>query len=164
MESSVHGYATLDEEVKMLKDYLELESLRFDSIFSYDIDVHEDVNIEEIEIPFMITQPFVENAIIHGILPKEEGEKKLHIYFEEQEKRLICTIDDSGVGRIHKKEAQTQYISNKKSRGIQVTKARLKTMTPSPGRLEIEDKTNETGKALGTKVILYLPINLTVSS
>ena len=164
MESSVDGYATLDEEVKMLKDYLELESLRFDGVFSYNIEVNDTVNSVEVEIPFMITQPFVENAIIHGILPKEDGEKKLNIHFEEREKLLVCTIDDSGVGRIHKKVTQTQYSSNKKSRGIQVTKARLKTMTPSPGKLEIEDKTNETGEALGTKVILYLPINLTVSS
>ncbi|MEL6484058.1 MAG: histidine kinase, partial [Bacteroidota bacterium] len=164
MESSVDGYATLDEEVKMLKDYLELESLRFDAVFSYDIDVNDDVNAAEIEIPFMITQPFVENAIIHGILPKEDGEKEVHIHFEEKEELLVCTIDDSGVGRMYKKDAQTKYGSNKKSRGIQVTKARLKTMAPSPGKLEIVDKTNETGEALGTKVILYLPLGLNAFS
>ncbi|MEO1484127.1 MAG: histidine kinase [Bacteroidota bacterium] len=164
MESSVDGYATLDEEVKMLKDYLELESLRFDAVFSYDIDVNDDVNAAEIEIPFMITQPFVENAIIHGILPKEDGEKEVHIHFEEKEELLVCTIDDSGVGRMYKKDAQTKHGSNKKSRGIQVTKARLKTMAPSPGKLEIVDKTNETGEALGTKVILYLPLGLNAFS
>ncbi|MEL6304494.1 MAG: histidine kinase, partial [Bacteroidota bacterium] len=164
MESSIDGYATLDEEVKMLRDYLQLESLRFDSVFSYDIKVQDNVNLVEVEIPFMITQPFVENAIIHGILPKEEGSKKLQIHFEKKDALLVCTIDDSGVGRVHKREAQTKYSSNKKSRGIQVTKARLKTMAPSPGKLEIVDKTNETGEALGTKVILYLPLGLNTSS
>ncbi|MEM6894932.1 MAG: histidine kinase [Bacteroidota bacterium] len=160
LESSVDGYASLEEEVKMLVDYLQLESLRFDGVFSYDIQVLENVNAVEVEIPFMITQPFVENAIIHGILPKEEGEKKLHIHFEKKEEILVCTIDDSGVGRKKEKKPQTKHGSNKKSRGIEVTLARLKTMTPNPGILNIVDKTNENGEPLGTKVVLYLPLKI----
>ncbi|MEM8763525.1 MAG: histidine kinase [Bacteroidota bacterium] len=160
LESSVDGYASLEEEVKMLVDYLQLESLRFDGVFSYDIQVLENVNAVEVEIPFMITQPFVENAIIHGILPKEEGEKKLHIHFEKKEEILVCTIDDSGVGRKKGKKPQTKHGSNKQSRGIEVTLARLKTMTPNPGILNIVDKTNENGEPLGTKVVLYLPLKI----
>ncbi|MEO0902787.1 MAG: histidine kinase, partial [Bacteroidota bacterium] len=60
MESSIDGYANLDEEIKMLEDYLHLESLRFDSAFSYEISISDNINSIEVEVPFMITQPFVE--------------------------------------------------------------------------------------------------------
>jgi len=90
LESSIEDHATLEEETKMLRDYLELESLRFDNTFSYRLEVEEDIIPGEIEIPFMISQPFVENAIIHGLLPKEARTKELLIYF--QKKIIHCYV------------------------------------------------------------------------
>ena len=121
MESSVDGYATLDEEVKMLKDYLELESLRFDGVFSYNIEVNDTVNTVEVEIPFMITQPFVENAVEHAF-DKTERQKEISISFELKEGQLKCHINDNGRGI---DASATASKPHKKSLSTTITAERL---------------------------------------
>ncbi|MEX0315674.1 MAG: sensor histidine kinase [Allomuricauda sp.] len=158
LESSFETKATLDEEIKMLKDYLELESLRFDNTFSYNISVDSSLYGSEIEIPFMITQPFVENAIIHGLLPKKALDKKLKVNFRKKENFLECEIDDNGVGRRTAKQRLHIYQKEKKSRGLEVTKQRLESIGAKPENLQIIDKVDNDDNALGTKVIIKIPV------
>ena len=159
LESSIELHATLEEEIKMLKDYLELESLRFDKAFSYDIQIETQLATSEIDIPFMISQPFVENAIIHGLLPKQSGTKKLTIIFKEEEQALLCIIDDTGVGRNCNKTSLKRYQNKGKSRGLDVTYARLKSWSYGPGKVEIIDKLDDNSNPLGTKIIITIPID-----
>lgn len=156
LESSIETNVILEDEIKMLKDYLELESLRFSNAFSYKINIDTNVDINAIEVPFMILQPFVENAIIHGLLPKNEGEKVLELNFKHENNFIICEIDDNGVGR--KVSVQKVHIhqEEKKSRGLEVTKKRLQILNQSKNNIEIIDKTDVYGNSLGTKIVIKI--------
>ncbi|RPG33726.1 MAG: hypothetical protein CBB72_008680 [Muricauda sp. TMED12] len=158
LESSIELYATLEEETKMLKDYLELESLRFDNAFSYTLEIEEQLAIDEIEIPFMISQPFVENAILHGLLPKKQGVKKLHVSFKKSKNAIMCIIDDTGIGRNSSNQPKRPYGSKRKSRGLNITIARLEFWQFGSGEVEIIDKFDNNKASLGTKVIITIPI------
>jgi LytS/YehU family sensor histidine kinase len=160
LESSFESNAALEMEIKMLNDYLELESLRFDNAFSYEINCKTDIDTASIEIPFMICQPFAENAIIHGLLPKQDGEKKLTIDFNVDGNLLICTIDDTGVGRQAAGDNGPWQQEKKKSRGIEVSKLRLDSSGKTSDNYEIIDKKDSNGNPMGTKVILKLVVEV----
>ncbi len=156
LESSIETNVVLKDEIKMLEDYLDLESLRFENAFDYHIHVDEDIDIDNVEIPFMILQPFVENAIVHGLLPKKEESRKLEVNFHKKDKAIICEIDDNGVGRQHKEKSQYSK-SKKKSRGLEITKQRLENLGLSDEPLKIVDKLDSEQRPLGTKVIVKVP-------
>ncbi|WP_108245558.1 sensor histidine kinase [Muricauda brasiliensis] len=160
LEASVEGTGTLDEEIEMLNDYLELESLRFDNAFSYSLDIDGQLDTSEIEIPFMISQPFVENAIIHGLLPKTSGQKELTITMKEEENILKIIINDTGVGRNQAHPSQGIYVNKKKARGLDVTINRLENWHFGSGKVEILDKVNDTNEPLGTEVIISIPLEV----
>ncbi|MEM7486560.1 MAG: histidine kinase [Bacteroidota bacterium] len=73
LENSIGTKVLLRDEIKLLNSYLELESLRFDDVFEYKIIVSENLDTNTTEIPFMIVQPFIQNAIIHGLNKKQEN-------------------------------------------------------------------------------------------
>lgn len=89
---------TLSEEIELLKLYLELEQVRFENKFSYRITIDQSINADFIEVPTMLIQPFVENAILHGLAPLPK-DGLLKISFSVREKSIVCTIDDNGIGR-----------------------------------------------------------------
>ncbi len=160
LESSIEPDILLSEEIKMLNDYLELESLRFANSFSYTITVSKNVDSEAIEIPILVIQPFVENAILHGLLNKTAGDKILNINFCRDDHFLVCEIDDNGVGR--ENSTRKKSIHKKKSRGLQVTKERLEMfnkLNDETNNITIIDKKNDEGNSLGTKVIIKIIIN-----
>ena len=145
-----------------MKRYLELESLRFENAFTYNISV--DINIispEDIEMPQLMIQPFVENAIIHGLLNKKEGERVLNISFSKQDNFLLCTIDDNGVGR-HAAKQYKKTSEKRKSRGMEVTQKRIDTLYSKEIEdqlLQIIDKTDSDGNPSGTTIILKIPLS-----
>jgi sensor histidine kinase YesM len=158
LESSIETNVVIEDEIKMLKDYLELESLRFDKAFSYKIHIDNAIDTNTVEVPFMILQPFVENAIIHGLLPKKEGSKVLYINFKKDIDFVICEIDDNGVGRKISSKKEHIHKNEKKSRGIEVTKQRLQTLSDHNDVIEIIDKVDSNDNALGTTIIIKIPI------
>lgn len=97
----------LEEEIEMLNDYLELEKLRFGNEFKYEITVSSEIKTAELLLPSLIIQPFVENAIKHGLLHKK-GEKKLGLTFSVIKNKLIVIIEDNGVGRKRSAEIKTR--------------------------------------------------------
>ncbi len=159
MESSIETNVVLTDEIKMLKDYLQLESLRFENVFEYAIHVDDEVDANAVEIPFMILQPFVENAILHGLLPKVQGGKKLNISFKKEGDFIVCEVDDNGVGREMGKQKINIHTLDKKSRGLELTKARLENFGLDPENVQIVDKLDKANKTLGTKVIIKIPEN-----
>lgn len=158
LETSTDDVILLSEEITILKDYLEIESLRFKNLFKYTINISNEVEPEAIEIPILVIQPFVENAIIHGLLNKENGEKKLSIDFYLKDNFLICEVEDNGVGRNFYKDKKS--IRKRKSMGLEVTKERLEmfNQTSIEDNIKITDKVSEEGNSLGTKVVIQIVI------
>lgn len=154
LETSIQPNATIDTEIELLKDYLELESLRFEKSFSYDIYVDPNLDTSSIEIPYMALQPFVENSIIHGLLPKNDGERKLTISFKKQDDTLLCIVDDNGIGRKISRERNKDFHGEKKSRGMEITSLRLNALGRRTEGYEIMDKIDSDGKPAGTTVII----------
>ena len=89
---------TLAEEIELLKLYVELEQVRFEGKFSLIFEIEKDLDIDFIELPTMLIQPFVENAILHGLAPKE-GKGILKISFTNSNSNIICIVEDDGIGR-----------------------------------------------------------------
>ena len=153
---------TLKEEIDILKMYVELESVRFKESFTYVISCDEDIETEEIKIPTLLIQPFVENAIWHGLMHKE-GDRKLSVSFKEKADFLQCIIEDNGVGRKKAMEMKISTGQDKKhtGKGISVSEERLKTLKTADGKhgnIEIIDMVDTTGEPMGTQVIINFPI------
>jgi putative methionine-R-sulfoxide reductase with GAF domain/ligand-binding sensor domain-containing protein/anti-sigma regulatory factor (Ser/Thr protein kinase) len=155
---------TLKEELEILNLYIELESVRFKESFRYKIECDEEIDKEEVKVPTLLMQPFVENAIWHGLMHKE-GDRQLKIRFSESDDRLYCVIEDNGIGREKAKEVK---IANGKakdhvSKGIQVSMERLKSMKDGygeTGQLVITDLVDDRGEACGTRVEISFPIQI----
>lgn len=154
-------FVTLKEELEILDLYVELESIRFKDSFKYTIECDEAIDSDEIKLPTLLIQPFVENAIWHGLMHKE-GNRLLQIKFRETGDCLHCTIEDNGIGRERSGEAKLATGQGKKhtSKGIQVSKERLEAMNndgPCKGSIEIFDLKDEKGNAAGTRVQIIFP-------
>ncbi len=154
----------LSSEIEMLQLYLSLESLRFSKSFTYHIDAAGITDADEIMIPSMITQPFVENAIWHGLRNKE-GEKTLTIVYEELEGQIIITINDNGIGREKAAMIKNQKLGSGQfdSKGTMLLQQRLNVLSQqfkTNIRFVTTDKKNEAGDPSGTKVIISFPSNL----
>ena len=159
LESSIETNVVLTEEISLLEKYLELESLRFSESFQFSITVDEQLDPDTVEVPALIVQPFVENAILHGLLKKNEGEKLLQIRFKKVAHFIICEVEDNGIGRQASEALESELKNSKKSRGIEVTEKRLKMLNKSEDVFfQIIDKTDKMGKATGTLVIIKIGI------
>jgi putative methionine-R-sulfoxide reductase with GAF domain/ligand-binding sensor domain-containing protein len=153
---------SLKEELDILKLYVELESVRFKEAFSYEICCEDEIDADELKIPTLLIQPFVENAIWHGLMHKE-GIRKLRISFADKGDFVQCIIEDNGIGRKKAGELKISSGQDKKhtSKGIEVSMERLKAIRHNGGpggSMEIIDMMDDAGHALGTKVVINLPI------
>lgn len=154
---SDHEYVSLREEMEMLQLYLDLEALRFDETFEYTLTCADAIDRDEYRVPPLLIQPFVENAIWHGLL-HQEGKRLLMIRFEQAAgDRLQCTVEDNGIGR----EAARAYSRNggQLGKGLSVGIERIKTLNHQYGQqnsLEIVDLVDEAGMQSGTKILLTL--------
>ncbi len=150
---------SLKEEIETLGLYLELESLRFDDSFVYEIKVDTTLDVDEIKIPTLLIQPFVENAIWHGLLHKE-GIRKLSVRFSEDEQdNLLCIVEDNGIGR--DASGKTNNKETHTGKGLSVAEERVKTFNEQHSRKSffiIEDVKDERGSATGTRVRISLPL------
>jgi len=158
LENSKHSFITLNEEIETLKLYLELEMLRFEGKFEYQIDMEDDISDYDVEIPSMIIQPFLENAIWHGLMPKV-GDSRLKLYFAQTDDFIICTVEDNGIGREAAAVANKGRDEKHKSTGIANTVKRLKLLSNAKDDdklMQITDMEKD-GAALGTLVTLKIP-------
>jgi tetratricopeptide (TPR) repeat protein len=123
MDNSEKKWITLPEEVEVLNLYLELESLRFGDSFSYEINTNTN-NRGAFKIPPMVVQPYVENAIHHGLIPKE-GNRQLFVTFSGDGNRLACEVRDNGVGREKAREISMKKEKIFSSKGMNFISERL---------------------------------------
>lgn len=160
LDMSNKEIVALSEEIKALNLYLELEQLRFEDKLVYHFSIDKNVSIETTFIPSMIIQPFIENAIKHGLLHKK-NDWLLNITFHEKENKLIVCIDDNGIGR-KRSEELNKHKSKHQSFASNANQKRLAILNkglPQSIVLEIVDKTDVHGNALGTSVIMQIPFS-----
>ena len=158
--NSKNKLITLEDELEMLRLYLDMERLRFKNSFDYNISFLNSVDRTNIYIPPLLLQPFAENAIWHGLMNKE-GNGRLDISFSRQENMLICTITDNGVGREAAALLKSKSAEKQKSMGLKITTERLALMSANSSgnaSFEFEDLHDKNGIATGTSVILKINI------
>jgi ligand-binding sensor domain-containing protein/putative methionine-R-sulfoxide reductase with GAF domain len=154
-------YISLEKEIEFLNLYLNIESLRFSGSFSFEINVSDDLDTEEVFIPSLLVQPFAENAIWHGLLHKQ-GNRKLTICFSErQNAQLKISIEDNGIGRERAGEIKATKINGigHQSKGMKISEERislLKLQNGSPPEIVVIDLKDPSGEPAGTKVEIYI--------
>jgi ligand-binding sensor domain-containing protein len=156
LENSKSETILLSKEIETLELYLLIEGLRFDNKFSYTIKVDDDVDTLMVHVPPMVIQPFVENAIWHGILPKKSGKVKISIEKTTQQNQLKVTVEDDGIGRDMASELKTKSGSSARSFGINITKQRIESLSRN-NQIKISDLF-EGDLAIGTRVEIFIDI------
>ncbi len=149
----------LADEIEAIRTYCELEQLRFN--FDFTIDIDKNTDVYNIEIPGMLIQPYVENAIIHGIINLYNGKGDLRIAVSLTNQTLLCTVDDNGIGR---KASETLKMNKKIQNngfGLRLSQERIDLLNSQHKKnikVNITDKQNSTGEAAGTKVEIIFPL------
>lgn len=161
LDNSRNSLITLKDEIDMLENYLLIEKFCNDNKFEYSINIDESLETDFIKIPPMILQPFVENAIKHGMKYLENKKGQIEMEFIEQENEIICTITDNGIGRKKSEELNKKSRDAfRKSTALLVTEERLNLLKNNSGSnsINIIDLYDENGNATGTKVKVKIPI------
>lgn len=157
LDNSTSSIISLETEISYLDNYLQLEKLRFDDKFDYFVQVEDGVDTKNSYVPAMLLQPYVENAIRHGIRHLQGKKGQIGILISRQNENLICTIDDNGVGRDKATELRNEMHTEYQSRGMQLSKRRAELYNIEQ---DIIDKKDKSGAATGTTIILKIPLAL----
>ncbi|MFN8274288.1 MAG: histidine kinase [Flavobacteriaceae bacterium] len=148
---------SLASEIEMLQLYLELTKIRYKNKFEYEIIVDPKLNRNDTAIPTLLLQPIVENAIIHGLAPKNDPGGMLSVRFELEKNMLKCSVQDNGIGRKASEKMQTHR--DHESKALEITSERIKLFDQQNGQSGIEIIDLETHqKPSGTLVIVTIPI------
>ncbi len=160
LNNSEKPMVTINEDIEALTLYLELEKMRFENKFNYSITVNENVDGDYDEIPPMLIQPYIENAILHGVNPKE-GTGNIKVEITLINAFIKLSIIDDGIGREKSRAIQSlQPAARHKSLGMKITKDRvriLNTLHQSNLNVNIIDLYNANKEPIGTQVDLYIP-------
>jgi hypothetical protein len=162
LNHSTTSLISLEEELQTIELYMLIEGMRFNDQFSYKININSSINTSSISIPSLLLQPYVENAIWHGLLHKE-GEKKITISIEKtNEHSISIEINDNGIGR--KRVQEINNLSKKgKSFGMQIGEDRLKLIKQSTGQMaqvEVVDSYDEHNIGNGTTIKIIIPAKM----
>lgn len=163
LEHSQQNEIVLKEEISALKIYLELEKVRFEDVLDYDLQIDESLSLEQIKIPSLFIQPYVENAIKHGLLHKL-NDRMLKVTFRRgnNEGYLICTIEDNGIGRSASLEINKNKTVQHQSFATSANEKRLELINLDRAEkivVEIVDLYSNNNESKGTKVIIKIPLN-----
>lgn len=162
LDNSTADFISLEKETETLRLYIEMERLRFDHVFDYTISTEDSLQQQQVFIPPMLIQPYVENAIWHGLLhlgTDRKGLLQLH-FTQPEENVLLVTITDNGVGRKKAAQHTSKDALKAKSYGMQITKDRLlliNNLSKLETKFSMEDLTGKNGEAAGTSVHLQIP-------
>jgi sensor histidine kinase YesM len=160
LQNSQSALIPLESELESLQLYLELEAVRFDHHFEFNIKVDDELETDIIKVPPLIIQPYAENAIWHGLMHKEEkGNLEIEIF--QQDDVLCCKITDDGIGRKHAAELASKSATPHKSMGLKITADRiamLRKLNGNESPVTMNDLVNPDGSAAGTEVIIKIPL------
>lgn len=149
---------TLYDEIETCRHYLQLEAMRFDAGFSYSIELDEQIDLKSVFIPALIIQPFIENAIWHGLVPRGDG-GNLQVSIQLDGKNISINIDDNGIGREASRLIKNSIASVHQSKGVNLTQSRLlldNILQKRIATIQYVDKLDNKGKPAGTKVIISI--------
>jgi len=163
LENSRSETVTLKAELESLDLYIQMEAMRFKDKLKYNITVDENVDSNFIEIPPLLLQPYVENAIWHGLMHKEEGGQiNISVSVLPNESILCISIQDNGVGRQKSEQLRSNSAGKHKSYGTKVTSERLDLINKvykTGASVTTEDVTNTSGEIAGTLVTIKIPFD-----
>jgi sensor histidine kinase YesM len=161
LENSRSEKVTLENELETLELYIQMEAMRFKDKVKYQINIDQNIDQQFIEIPPLLIQPFVENAIWHGLMHKTEGGLVKIDVSQPKDQMLLIEISDNGIGREKALAYKSKSVMKNKSLGMKVTSERIELINQiykTNTNVEIIDLKDKNGEALGTKVILNIPI------
>jgi len=154
LDSAREKMISLEQEIALLRDYTALEKMRFEELFEVDIQLEEGLDPSEYEIPSMLLQPFVENAINHGLSERRDKRGLIRIQFNAQGDTLICRIEDNGIGR---EQAKSNRRKGHRSRGMKIVQEKMETLRNSGIayiHIEIQEAFPDNAEYPGTRVTI----------
>lgn len=160
LEASSLREISLAEELETVELYMNIENIRFSNEINFEISIAEDIDVHNVKIPSLILQPFLENALWHGLSSKE-GEKRIKLHVYRGKNGIIhISITDNGVGREIAEKIKENKVLKRKSIGIDITKERLANFSKdyqNSFHVEIRDLYDENRQSAGTQIILHIP-------
>lgn len=156
MENSTEDFIPFQQELDLLQNYLALEKTRFADKFNYEIHVDESLNTQSLKVPGMLVQPFLENAIWHG-LRYRTTKGFLNLSFEKENEQLKITVEDNGIGIEESKKQKTEHQKARKGRGMKNTLERIDLLNDLYKKeisCTVKDKENNSG------VLVILKLNV----
>lgn len=152
---------SLEDELDTMKLYMNIENIRFSNEIHFEINIEDSINTARIKVPSMILQPFLENALWHGLSSKKEDDKSIALsVYQTNEDFVTISIEDNGIGRTRSTIINKGKLLKRKSVGISLTKARLANFSKNytnDYKIHIEDLYGPSHKALGTRVVVEIP-------
>ena len=161
LEASNSKVISLQEELETIDLYMTIENIRFSNEINFDINVNEKINLNAIKVPPLILQPFLENALWHGLSSKKTDKSILLSIFKKDKKFVEILIEDNGIGREASAKIKSEKSINRKSIGINLTKERLTNFVKNLKNdfsIIYEDLIDKNKAAIGTKVTLKIPL------
>ncbi len=156
--------SSLEDEIEMIKLYVSIENTRLNNSIHFQLKIDPSLDTSKIMIPSFLTQPFIENALWHGLSQKNEGERNLEIdIYKKDGETLVIKIEDNGIGRERAKKIKKSRIFNTQSVGVYLSNERLKLFTNSqPNKYNINfiDKFDDQNNPAGTIVIIEIPLKI----
>ena len=163
LDNSSREKISIKDEISYLSNYLELEKTRMENMFDYSIVCNPALPANDIFIPPMLLQPYIENSIRHGVRYRNDNEGKININIDIDGVNLICTITDNGIGRRQSQLYKGSRIIEYQSRGMSLTEERIKLINAFNTRninIVIEDLEDSQQLSAGTKVIISFPVGI----
>jgi len=160
LDMSNNETVSLKDELEALNLYLQLERMRFEEVLTFNIAIADALDTESIKLPAMLIQPYIENAIKHGLLHKKDN-RELHCSFELRGNNLVVSIDDNGIGRQRSMEMNATKGGDHKSFATQANAKRFTLLNKNSDDnigVVYTDKTNADGQPAGTLVVLTIPV------
>ncbi|GAA3778820.1 hypothetical protein GCM10022271_08880 [Corallibacter vietnamensis] len=159
--ASTEKEISLENELETMTLYMNIENIRFSNKIHYNVIIDENVSLSNIKVPSLILQPFLENALWHGLSSKN-GEKKISLQVSKNSNKYVTiSITDNGIGRVASQKIKSQSKLQRKSVGLNITKARLDNFSKNLNAqysIQIEDLYSDNNTPTGTKVIVKIPL------
>ncbi len=156
LEYNSLAFISLSDDIEWITDYLKIEQKRFKNGFEFEINVDDNLNVEHEKIPPLLLQPFIENAIWHGILHRKEN-RKISLDYKSLPSGFSCTLTDNGVGRQESRKLNAGKKDKKQSLGMSITDQRIENINREGNfyyRYSVNDLKDSDGIVMGTKVVL----------
>ena len=158
--ASTEKEMSLEDELETMQLYMNIENIRFSNAIDFKINVEESINTASIKVPSLILQPFLENALWHGLSSKNDEKNIVLNVYKTSDDFVTISITDNGIGRKEAERINKDKVLKRKSVGINITKARLANFSKrytTDYKITIEDLYNDAKKPIGTKVIVDIP-------